>query len=278
MSAHECAVCSNQTVKKCAACESVFFCSPACQKAVWSTHKWACGKGFDTFSQAPLSHDEVELLHKLDKMESGRTNSPCNWHFFLKRDKLSRRGVNDLLRELQDPECRIPEPSRTLILSDLRGNMFRAACDEGLVDKFEVTPWVLVGRMYRELWRNNGVKFGSNKGMAQLVGPTLNQYLLLETLRDRRSSAKGMPEGVPDDVEALALQRTSSSLEELVKNVVEVSRGVQGRELDGQGRDAVTDAVLRILDKCEKTRTTQPGRRMYCLNGLSEIVSIVRMS
>ncbi|GAA5843886.1 hypothetical protein JCM9279_000176 [Rhodotorula babjevae] len=275
MSERECAVCSNTTAKTCAGCESVFFCSPSCQRAVWSTHKWLCGKGTDTFSQAPLTLDEVNLLHKLDEMPPSGSNSPTRWHYFLKRDKLSRRNVNDLLRELQDPECRISEPSRTLILSDLRGNLFRAGCDMGLLDSFEVTPWVLVGRLYRDLWRNSRVTYPSNKMMAQSVGPSLHQYMILETLRDQRGSAKGLPEGVPDKVEALALQRTASCLEKELNGSLASPRGAQEREQDAQASDGPAKLFLDVLDKCEKSRTTEPGRRSYCWNGLGEFMGII---
>ncbi|GAA5988353.1 hypothetical protein JCM5350_004411 [Sporobolomyces pararoseus] len=65
---HVCSVCENQTTKVCSNCKEMYFCSQRCQKLIWPTHKFLCGK-LDrlTFSFPPLSKEEradVDLLNR----------------------------------------------------------------------------------------------------------------------------------------------------------------------------------------------------------------------
>ncbi|GAA5887051.1 hypothetical protein JCM6882_009431 [Rhodosporidiobolus microsporus] len=80
--AQMCSVCDVRTVNRCSACKEAFFCSKECQKLVWATHKWWCGKDTGLFLLPPL--DETELAN-----------------FKPLKDRQMRRG-GTLLQQLDD--------------------------------------------------------------------------------------------------------------------------------------------------------------------------------
>ncbi|GAA6049828.1 hypothetical protein JCM3770_004204 [Rhodotorula araucariae] len=252
-----CTVCPNKTTKTCGACKAVFFCSIACQKAIWSTHKWTCGKPLDGVSHAPLSEEEVALLLDLDEMANGGTYRPWCWHNILKKDGLWSGGVEELLDSLKSPECSIVEPTRTLILADLRGNLFRAGCDYGILPDLVVTPWVAAGRLYRTVWRRgpSSAGFADPKVAVALVwSKTIRQYLVFCTLRYLRESGKGLPAGIADGVEALAMQRTRAAVEDIA------STCTTGSSDDRQ-------KLLGLLELSDGMHTPTPGGRTYIRQG-----------
>ncbi|BGP39547.1 hypothetical protein JCM10450v2_003513 [Rhodotorula kratochvilovae] len=62
---HKCIVCGTKTDKACAGCRKagidICFCSPACQKLVWSRHKLVCGPGkASPFVWPRLTAEEAE--------------------------------------------------------------------------------------------------------------------------------------------------------------------------------------------------------------------------
>ncbi|GAA5981065.1 hypothetical protein JCM5350_000029 [Sporobolomyces pararoseus] len=60
-----CSVCANTTAQVCSVCKEMYFCSQRCQKLIWPTHKFLCGKDRSLFSFPPLSKEEradMELL------------------------------------------------------------------------------------------------------------------------------------------------------------------------------------------------------------------------
>ncbi|GAA6049833.1 hypothetical protein JCM3770_004206 [Rhodotorula araucariae] len=255
MAAKDCAVCKNKTTKACGACKAVFSCSTSCQQAIWSTHKWTCGRP-DGFSQAPLTATEANQLLKLHRMDDDGDLRPWCWHNMLKQAGLWAGPADTLLDSLQQRdslvqrECTIDEPERSLILSDLRCNLFRAGCEYGMLPDFVVTPWVTVGRLHRAA-RRWGPQFSEQNGgwkrMNYLWSHTLHQYLILETLRALRAMS-ALPPGLPEDVEALALQRTQAAFERITLDPM-----LKGAE----------PLWHRSLEHCEETRTTTLGRRGY---------------
>ncbi|BGP21089.1 hypothetical protein JCM10213_008997 [Rhodosporidiobolus nylandii] len=59
---HDCAVCSAKTDKRCSGCGDIsptYFCSLDCQKLIWDTHKYSCGKDPSVFVVPPLSKQEL---------------------------------------------------------------------------------------------------------------------------------------------------------------------------------------------------------------------------
>ncbi|GAA5981813.1 hypothetical protein JCM11641_007433 [Rhodosporidiobolus odoratus] len=49
----------NQTDRRCSACKVVWFCSPTCQKLIWDTHEFLCGKDTSVYYFPPLSPEEL---------------------------------------------------------------------------------------------------------------------------------------------------------------------------------------------------------------------------
>ncbi|BGP37673.1 Ankyrin repeat and MYND domain-containing protein 2 [Rhodotorula kratochvilovae] len=247
---HDCAVCPNKTTKTCGACKAVFFCSPSCQKAIWSTHKWTCGKPLDSFSQAPLTKDEAAQLMKLHRMDGEGDERPWCWYNILRNDGLWDGPAQDLVDVLQLRRCSIPEPERSVILSDLRNSLFRAGCEYGLLPAFVVTPWVTVGKLHRAAWRWGPHLPAGRDGlrtMTRVWSNALHQYLILNTLRTLRESSS-LPPGLHSGVEELALARTWATSTQLVRDLPD-------ERTEGQFED--------ILRHCEETRTTTPGQRCY---------------
>ncbi|GAA5835136.1 hypothetical protein JCM5353_003566 [Sporobolomyces roseus] len=57
-----CTVCDNQTTLACSKCQTTFFCSTECQRPLWATHQFTCGKPESSFIVPPLSAIEVGIL------------------------------------------------------------------------------------------------------------------------------------------------------------------------------------------------------------------------
>lgn len=100
----------------------------------------------------------------------------------------------DLRGAVQKPACTFEEPTRTILISTLRHNIFQAGCEWGVLPSVKVTPWVLVAR-FDCLLRYGGpmVSFflGGYQAIAYKWSETLRQYLILETLRSLRESGQG---------------------------------------------------------------------------------------
>ncbi|BGO98278.1 putative Microtubule-associated protein [Rhodotorula toruloides] len=64
-SAQLCAVCDQPAKSRCGGCKRVPFCSPRCQKLIWSTHKALCKADPDVFHPPPLSARELGDLRPL---------------------------------------------------------------------------------------------------------------------------------------------------------------------------------------------------------------------
>lgn len=79
-----------------------------------------------------------------------------------------------------------------------------------------MTPWVTVARAYRNMWisQPSAIESPAARALtAKAWAPTLREYLVLNTLRERRNSDKGLPAGVSVRVEARAKARTMATLE-----------------------------------------------------------------
>ncbi|GAA5855929.1 hypothetical protein JCM5353_002317 [Sporobolomyces roseus] len=61
----DCTVCDNQTTLACSTCQTTFFCSTGCQRPMWASHQFTCGKSESSFIVPPLSAMEVGLLRTL---------------------------------------------------------------------------------------------------------------------------------------------------------------------------------------------------------------------
>ncbi|GAA5821076.1 hypothetical protein JCM3770_000080 [Rhodotorula araucariae] len=62
-----CAVCTQETTKRCGKCRAIFFCSTRCQALLWPTHKVLCGRDLHVFYLPPLTPAELKVDEIKDK-------------------------------------------------------------------------------------------------------------------------------------------------------------------------------------------------------------------
>ncbi|GAA5952434.1 hypothetical protein JCM10213_006678 [Rhodosporidiobolus nylandii] len=172
-----CVVCGAFTSSHCGGCDLIF-CSRDCQKLIWSTHKWLCGKPTDSFVFAPLTDDEVYYLRHLSGLTRMEVPGHALWPVVLWRQKiwagqhpkvrlafllatillrllptgaLIFSSTKGLLNRLKRPDLTsIEEPRRSLILAELHGILPRAAQKLGF-DNYAPSPWSVTGAFYRRV-------------------------------------------------------------------------------------------------------------------------------
>ncbi|GAA5956204.1 hypothetical protein JCM3765_005489 [Sporobolomyces pararoseus] len=74
---HVCSVCDKPTTQACANCKGMYFCSQRCQKLIWPTHRFLCGKDRSTFLFPPLSKEERADMELLEGRRFDHTCERC---------------------------------------------------------------------------------------------------------------------------------------------------------------------------------------------------------
>ena len=74
------APCGSSQFQKCAGCKAAFYCSKACQKRNWKTHKLVCDqfKPFEATNPRPSAGHKLGLLFSIDAVKPQFVWVPCN--------------------------------------------------------------------------------------------------------------------------------------------------------------------------------------------------------
>ncbi|BGP45759.1 hypothetical protein JCM10450v2_001589 [Rhodotorula kratochvilovae] len=236
-----CLVCATKTTKACGDCGEPF-CSPECQKAIWSTHKWLCKKPKYTFSFAPLDEEERAAALEMLKSPDVRQLKSLSEVDIADEDGWREGNFENLIKQLADPDCAIPEPKCSTLLIEIH-HMLRFD-DHCLPHDIDSSPWKHVA----EEW------YTGKRGAFMTPGPPMSELrpshltilnrfhrflLVFWTLRLKER------EGV--DLPAALLKDAGDELGKATAFILNDRAAALSKSYNGRQAQHVTETILRSL-------------------------------